>query len=289
MAALRRARHRLAAMPVAREPEPAPLAEGGPDEAAGAPSERRQGDGHYLRLVPGLLPAGPFLPPGDLVVVDVETTGWLADAAGITEIGAVRLSPGRPVAEFSALVNPGAPIPANITELTGITDAMVACAPPIGEVLPQFMEFAGSCVIVAHNAPFDIAFLEAACERSGIAWPPRAVIDTAVLSRLLLGPDVPDHRLATLSCHFDVAAEPCHRALADARATAAVLRGLLGVLGRGPRAAPRPRPAAGQEGPKQAAGQEGPRPPARRADTMSPQQAPRFTRLRRRPWSPRSS
>jgi DNA polymerase III epsilon subunit family exonuclease len=242
MAALRRAGHRLAATAVTREPEPPPLAKGGPDEVARDPSERRQGDGHYVRLVPGLLPAGPFLPPGDLVVVDVETTGWLADEAGITEIGAVRFSPGRPVAEFSALVNPGAPVPANITELTGITDAMVACAPPIGEVLPRFLQFAGGCAIVAHNAPFDIAFLEAASEACGIAWPPRAVIDTAVLSRLLLGPDdVPDHRLATLSCHFDVTAEPCHRALADARATAAVLRGLLGVLGRGPRPAPSQR------------------------------------------------
>ena len=241
MAALRRAGHRLAAAPGTREPEPAPAAERGPDETGAPLSERRQGDGHYVRLVPGLLPAAPFLPPGDIVVVDVETTGWLADEAGITEIGAVRLSPGRPVAEFSALVNPGRPIPANITELTGITDAMVACAPPIAEVLPAFLEFAGCGVIVAHNAPFDVAFLQAACGHCGIAWPPRAVIDTAVLSRLLLGPgQVPDHRLATLSCHFDVAAEPCHRALADAKATAAVLRGLLGVLASGPRPAPGP-------------------------------------------------
>jgi DNA polymerase III epsilon subunit family exonuclease len=238
IAALRRAGHRLTATPGTREPEPPPRAEGGQYEAASAHSERRQGDGHYVRLVPGLLPAGPFLPSDGLVVVDVETTGWLADEAGITEIGAVRLSPGRPVAEFSALVNPGMPIPASITELTGITDAMVACARPIGEVLPEFLEFAGGGVIVAHNAPFDIAFLEAACDHCGIVWPPRAVIDTAVLSRLLLGPaDVADHRLATLSCHFDAAAAPCHRALADAKATAAVLRGLLGVLGRGPRPA----------------------------------------------------
>jgi DNA polymerase III epsilon subunit family exonuclease len=252
MAALRRARQRLAATHATPEPAP-PLP---PD---GAPREPREKNGNYVRLVPGLLPAGPFLPPGDLVVVDVETTGWLADEAGITEIGAVRFSPGRPVAEFSALVNPGGPIPANITELTGITDAMVACAPPIGEVLPAFLQFATDGVIVAHNAPFDLAFLEAACERCGIAWPARTVIDTAVLSRLVLGPDVPDHRLATLSCHFDVAAEPCHRALADARATAAVLKGLLGVLGRGPRPAPGPavyRPAV--SAPAVAAGARGP-------------------------------
>ena len=102
-------------------------------------TERCAGDGQHSRLLPGLLPGGSFLPAGDLVVVDVETTGWLADAAGITEIGAVRLSPGRPAAEFSALVNPGRPIPAHISELTGITDAMVSEAPAIAEVLPAFL------------------------------------------------------------------------------------------------------------------------------------------------------
>jgi DNA polymerase III epsilon subunit family exonuclease len=204
-------------------------------------TERCTGDGQHGRLLSGLLPGGSFLPPGDLVVVDVETTGWLADAAGITEIGAVRLSPGRPAAEFCALVNPGRPIPADISELTGITEAMVSDAPRIGEVLPAFLDFARGCVIVAHNAPFDISFLAAASAECGIVWPQRAVIDTAVLSRLLLSPsDVPDHRLATLSWHFDSGTGPRHRALADARATAAVLKGLLGLLARGPRPAPGP-------------------------------------------------
>ena len=204
-------------------------------------TERCGGDGQQSRLLSGLLPGGSFLPPGDLVVVDVETTGWLADEAGITEIGAVRLSPGRPAAEFSALVHPGRPIPADICELTGITDAMVSDAPGIGEVLPAFLNFARGGVIVAHNAPFDIGFLAAASAQCGIPWPQRAVIDTAVLSRLLLSSsDVPDHRLATLSWHFDSRSGPHHRALADARTTAAVLKGLLGLLARGPRPAPGP-------------------------------------------------
>ena len=145
------------------------------------------------------------------------------------------------MAEFSVLVHPGMPIPAHITELTGITDEMVADSPRIEDVLPDFLEFAAGGVLVAHNAPFDIAFLAAACEQSGIEWPCRAVIDTAILSRMLLGPrDVPDHRLATLSCHFNADTGPCHRALADAKATVAVLRGLLGVLASGPRTAPGP-------------------------------------------------
>ena len=116
------------------------------------------------RLLPGLLPVAPFLPTADLIIVDVETTGWLADEAAITEIGAVRLSAGGPAAEFSALVNPGAPIPPPITSLTGITDAMVGDAPPIAAVLPRFLAFAAGGVLVAHNAPFDLAFLQKACE-----------------------------------------------------------------------------------------------------------------------------
>lgn len=176
-------------------------------------------------------PSRPLLNGADFVVVDLETTGWLADAASITEIGAVRLRAGRLVAEFSELVNPGGPIPPDITALTGITDAMVATAPPIEAVLPRFLDFAADAVLAAHNAPFDIGFLIAACERSGHHWPPRAVIDTAMLARLVLGPEVvPDHKLATLSGHFGTRTGPCHRALADAKATAGVLGSLFRLL-----------------------------------------------------------
>lgn len=178
------------------------------------------------------LPAG-LLTGADLVVVDVETTGWLADSASITEIGAVRLASDQPVREFSALVNPGTPIPPDIATLTGITDDMVASAPSIDQVLPRFIEFAHGSVIVAHNAPFDLGFLTAACADNGIDWPPRAVIDTAVLARLVLAPGaVPDHKLSTLAGYFGTGTDPCHRALADARATAGVLGGLLSLTVR---------------------------------------------------------
>ena len=173
----------------------------------------------------------PLLPGADFVVVDLETTGWLADAASITEIGAIRLRPGQPMAEFSALVNPGSPIPPDITALTGITDAMVSQAPPIERVLPRFLRFAAGGILAAHNAPFDVGFLTAACHANGIGWPACAVIDTAMLARLVLGPeDVPDHKLATLSGHFATRTGPCHRALDDAKATADVLLGLLSLL-----------------------------------------------------------
>ncbi len=166
-----------------------------------------------------------------MVVVDVETTGWLSDAASITEIGAVRLSKGQLVAEFSALVNPGTPIPPPITELTGITDQMVASAPPMSEVLPRFLDFASNSIIVAHNAPFDLGFLRAAAAACDLDWPPCAVLDTAVLARIVLRPgEVADHKLATLAAHFGSRSLPRHRALSDAKATADVLAGLLALV-----------------------------------------------------------
>jgi DNA polymerase-3 subunit epsilon len=163
-----------------------------------------------------------------MVVVDVETTGWLHEQGEITEIGAVRVTGGQPTGEFSSLVRPRGPIPADITALTGITDDMVGRAPGPGPALRAFLAFASDCVLVAHNAPFDLAFLTAACAACNIAWPPAAVLDTAVLARLLLGPDeVPDCRLSTLAGYFAATTTPCHRALADAKATADVLAGLL--------------------------------------------------------------
>jgi DNA polymerase III subunit epsilon len=167
----------------------------------------------------------------DFVIVDVETTGWLPEEAGITEIGAVRIGRARPPAEFAALVNPGSTIPPDIVALTGITDAMVSQAPPVGAVLPGFLAFASGCVLAAHNAPFDVGFLTAACGSCHIGWPAFPVLDTAALARSVLGEtEVPDCKLATLASFFNAGTRPCHRALADARATADVLQGLLARL-----------------------------------------------------------
>jgi len=165
-----------------------------------------------------------------LVVVDVETTGWVPEEAELTEIGAVRLTGGQLTGEFSSLVRPAGPIPADITALTGITDAMASRAPLAGPALRAFLAFASDCMLVAHNAPFDLGFLTAACAARGISWPPVAVLDTAVLARLLLTEqEVPDCRLATLAEYFAARTPPCHRALPDAKATADVLAGLLGL------------------------------------------------------------
>ena len=164
-------------------------------------------------------------------VVDLETTGAGPDA-GMTEIGAVKVRGGRVLGEFQTLVRPASSIPALIQVLTGITNAMVADAPTVSQALPPFMEFAAGCVLVAHNAPFDIGFLKRAHEALGTRWPGPPVLDTVAISRQVLLPDeVPNHKLATLAAHFATDTTPDHRALSDARATVDVLHGLLGRAG----------------------------------------------------------
>ena len=140
---------------------------------------------------------------------------------------------GAPSREFATLVNPGRAIPPHVAALTGITDALVAAAPKVGEVLPQLIEFAAGSVLVAHNAPFDIGFLRAACAQHNLAWPALPTLDTAALARRMLTTDeVNDCRLGTLADFFGATARPSHRALDDARATTAVLHGLLDRLAR---------------------------------------------------------
>ena len=174
---------------------------------------------------------GRHLSATPFCVVDLETTGSAATDR-ITEIGAVRVCGGEVTGEFQTLVNPHVGIPALISVLTGITNAMVAQAPPLGEVLPSFLEFARGCVLVAHNARFDVGFLRRACAAHGYEWPAWDVVDTVQLARGVLTRDeCPDVKLATLARHFRVSEQPNHRALTDARATVEVLHGLLERVG----------------------------------------------------------
>ncbi|MFF4772219.1 DEDD exonuclease domain-containing protein [Microtetraspora fusca] len=166
------------------------------------------------------------------VVFDLETTGGAAAEHAITEIGAVKVRAGEILGEFATLVDPGGPIPPFISVLTGITDAMVMAAPKMPEVLPAFLEFAAGATLVAHNAPFDMGFLRAACAAGGYPPPANPVVDTADLARRVLTRDeTPNCKLATLARLFRSGTEPCHRALADARATVDVLHGLIGRVG----------------------------------------------------------
>ena len=170
----------------------------------------------------------------EFAVVDLETTGWSPRAAAITEIGAVRVRGGLRQGEFvrqgefASLVNPDVPVPPGIADLTGITDWMLAAAPRLGAVLPGLLDFAQGCVLVAHNAPFDLGFLVAGCGDCGLAWPGFTVLDTVMLARQVMDPDeVPDCKLGTLAGFFRARTAPNHRALADARATADVLGWLI--------------------------------------------------------------
>jgi len=164
-------------------------------------------------------------------VVDLETTGTGTDAA-ITEIGAVLTQGGETRGEFQTLVNPAQHVPGMITVLTGITDAMVEDAPPIGVALPSFLEFAAGAVLVAHNARFDVGFLQRATAAQGVEWPGFDVVDTVAVARQALHRDeVRDVKLGTLAKYFHAATQPDHRALSDARATVDVLYGLFERLG----------------------------------------------------------
>lgn len=165
-------------------------------------------------------------------VVDLETTGQSAARGGITEIGAVRVRGGVVQDRFDQLVNPGEAIPPFITRLTGITNAMVVSRPPIDVILPEFLSFASGCVLVAHNASFDVGFLRHNARRLGLAWPGFPVVDTLRLARTLVGRDeVPNRKLGTLAALFHATTDPTHRALADVLATVDVLHGLIGRLG----------------------------------------------------------
>ena len=170
------------------------------------------------------------------VIVDLETTGASPKkGAAITEIGAVKVKGGQYLGNFESFVNPLTPIPEYITQMTGITDLMLAKAPVIDEILPVFLEFAGSAgetIIVAHNAPFDLRFLKSAAKELDLDWPKFKTLDTVTIARQVLSKeDVPNCKLSTLAQFFGTKTEPNHRALDDAKATTEILHGLIERLG----------------------------------------------------------
>ena len=151
------------------------------------------------------------------VVFDVETTGTSSEKGGITELGAVKLTGGEVVEEFSTLINPEMPITPFVIRLTGITNSMVEDAPLVGEILPGFEEFVEGAVLVGHNVQFDCSFVAAARGEPL----PNPVLDTLKLARTLV-PGLRRYRLGSLAGHFGVRQVPNHRALSDAAATAEV-------------------------------------------------------------------
>jgi DNA polymerase III subunit epsilon len=163
------------------------------------------------------------------VVVDLETTGLRPGHAAICEIGAVRLEALERVGAFQTLVDPGVPLPPVVTSLTGIETRDLSGAPSPREAVSRFLDFAAGAVLVAHNARFDIGFLDReveAIEGRRLAAP---VLDTVGLARRLLAGRVARASLGSLAHFFGTSVRPCHRALPDAEATAEILLRLIGL------------------------------------------------------------
>jgi DNA polymerase III epsilon subunit family exonuclease len=153
------------------------------------------------------------------VALDTETTGLQPIVHRLVEIGAVRFRlDGWELATFQQLIDPEIPIPPNVQQVHGITDAMVRGHLTIGHVLPRFIEFLGTpdTILLAHNAPFDLGFLAMALTRLGIAYPPHYVFDTLDMARRLY-PTWPSHSLEHVATRLNVANGAEHRALSDAR------------------------------------------------------------------------
>lgn len=154
------------------------------------------------------------------VVFDLETTGFSPIKDKIIEIGAVKVEHGEITDKFSTFVNPKVPIPFQITQLTSITDQMVIGAPDIETVLPQFLEFIGDAALVAHNASFDVSFIEQNCRYQDIQ-PDFTSVDTVAMARILL-PTLSKYKLNVVANALHISLENHHRAVDDAGATAEI-------------------------------------------------------------------
>jgi DNA polymerase-3 subunit alpha (Gram-positive type) len=165
----------------------------------------------------------------EYVVFDIETTGFNPQTCGITEIGAVRLRRGEVIDTFNTFVNPGEPISPQITDLTGITDAMVKDAPDAGQALAMFKTYAADAPLAAHNAPFDMSFIEKHGADSGITF------DNSCLDTLwLIKRSFPGHKsysLGKLAADFGIELRH-HRALDDATATAKLMQKCFDAAGK---------------------------------------------------------
>ena len=187
-------------------------------------------DDSMIELISGEDAEARLLREADFVVVDLETTGAKAPPGRITEVGAYRISQGRIVAEFQTLVNPEMTIPPFIVHLTGITDQMVKGAPVFAEVADQWLDFVGDAVVVAHDAQFDVRFLNHELAR---VFPGQRMANTQLctvtLSRRVI-PGLLNYRLHTVAEHFNVPIYNRHRAAGDARATAEIFIRMLARL-----------------------------------------------------------
>ncbi len=156
------------------------------------------------------------------VVFDVETTGLSANYDTIIELAAVKIKDGEIIDRFESFANPHHPLSATTIDLTGITDDMVQDAPEIKDVLIKYHEWVEDGILVAHNASFDMGFLNVGYKKAGLEKASNPVIDTLELGRFLY-PEMKNHRLNTLAKKFDIELTQHHRAIYDAEATGYLL------------------------------------------------------------------
>lgn len=157
----------------------------------------------------------------EFVVFDIETTGFSSVNHRIIEIGAVKLKGGEVVDRFSSFVDPGVPVPYKITELTGITDAMVIGQPKISKVIVDFLEFIRGSILVAHNAYFDVGFIRKNAKDYGLSFD-NPIVDTVPMARFLYR-DLKRHKLDVLAKHLGISMGNHHRAVDDAMTTVSIL------------------------------------------------------------------
>ncbi|WP_405082614.1 PolC-type DNA polymerase III [Paenibacillus chitinolyticus] len=173
-----------------------------------------------------LNPIDADLKQATYVVFDIETTGLSVLNNKIIEIAGVKVQEGKEIDRYSTFIQPHEKIPYHIQQLTNITDEMVKDAPELADELPKFIDFIGDSVLVAHNARFDIGFIQANLKRLGHPQMTNAVLDTLEMARLLF-PSMKNHRLNTLSDKFKVSLENHHRAIDDTIALGHVLQHLI--------------------------------------------------------------
>ncbi|HUG64933.1 MAG TPA: exonuclease domain-containing protein [Gaiellaceae bacterium] len=165
----------------------------------------------------------------EIVVFDLETTGLSASRDRICEIGAVRVKALGVDGTFETLVQPGVTLPPTIARLTGLRDGELRRAPPPELAVRRFLAFSGDAPLAAHNARFDVGFLDHAVQRLTGRRVAAPVLDTVWLARRLLHRRSERFSLSQLAHFFGTSTEPCHRALPDALATAEILVALLGL------------------------------------------------------------
>lgn len=161
---------------------------------------------------------GQSLDSLECVILDIETTGLEPTQHEITEIGAMKIQDREVKEIFSTLIKPNQSIAPEITRLTGIDNEMVIDAPKASKIMPSFIEFIGSCALIAHNSDFDLPFVRYHVKQATNQDLNNSVICTLKLARYLL-PDLPNHKLHTVASHFEFNIQNRHRAMGDVELT----------------------------------------------------------------------